>query len=631
MLMVRDTEQKDSNWGRSGRRELLQLAGGVLMGGALLGSTSKVSGGPSPSTVIDLGDRGLDDGDVIDAYLDTYFQSGHEVRIPAGEYQWNGTGLSGQYANAVLIGDGDVVFRNQASNYVENVYAVDGGDVLLANITFRGRVDPGSSKCRLRFDARHSGSTVYLENVNLPDGAHPDSDAIGMFVGREHKGHVSIRNCHVESFPNNGIYTGAAAMEDGGNVHIDYCFVKDCNVDAIRIGAPGDRITNTIVIQDDIPPRRGVVTGRAIRIRYDGDDIVLRNVHITANTDFPIRVPDRGGLGSGHLKDIYIENNTNKHAIHIDGGTWTGETIHLTGDGSDTINGVDDVTAVYTGSDAEPPATSLAELDGSPEDPSPSYEHTLTIEGQGRNVQAYTFEVTGDLAHSKAMDATIDDEDEIDGRTATGTVANWRDSFAFTGDVVYFEGHNNLTLYLNGEEIGVSELGEENDRQVLTIEGSGNGAERYGLEVSGAVEQTEDMDATVDEEDVVDGNTATGRVNGGSDSFAYTGELTRFEYTGEPTVYIDGDKVDRDSLASPLPNLLVIDETSGSTSSYSFEVTGDVERSLLYVSDGDATINGGNVEGTVSGGHADAFRFSGDATSFRSNGGANILLEDVDG
>lgn len=59
-----------------------------------------------------------------------------------------------------------------------------------------------------------------------------------------------------------------------------------------------------------------------------------------------------------------------------------------------------------------------------------------------------------------------------------------------------------------------------------------------------------------------DGTTATGFVNGGSDQFRYTGEITSFDYSGpEPTIFIDGSEVEPSSLIDNTAPTAVITAT----------------------------------------------------------------------
>lgn len=107
-----------------------------------------------------------------------------------------------------------------------------------------------------------------------------------------------------------------------------------------------------------------------------------------------------------------------------------------------------DVTAVVNGAEFDP-----AELegvgsweredageDGDEDDESDEpLPHVLVFDGtDASGPTTYSFTVDGDVAKSDYMGASIDDEDEIEGTTVRGIVANWRDAYRFDGDITDF-------------------------------------------------------------------------------------------------------------------------------------------------------------------------------------------------
>ncbi|MFB6138884.1 MAG: hypothetical protein ABEJ26_00435 [Halosimplex sp.] len=289
----------------------MKLLAGGLATGALFSSTA-VSGVEAASTV-DLGQKGLSDGEVIDDYLAEYLTDGTEVHVPEGEYEWQGSGIGGRYSDAALVGDGDVTFQYSGDYWNVSAYAVGGGDFTVRNVTIRGPVDSNDNKSRFRFDARDADSTVTLDNFNLPDGDVGHGRAIGIYVGPEHAGTVHLQDCHIEGFPNNGLYAGAYGRDGagGGRVLVEHCFFKNNNIDAVRLGGDGDTIRNSVIVQEDVPAYyNGAKTGRGLRFRYPGNDVTVDNVSITSNTDSPFLVPDRADGPSGQVSDLYIERSS---------------------------------------------------------------------------------------------------------------------------------------------------------------------------------------------------------------------------------------------------------------------------------------------------------------------------------
>ena len=91
-------------------------------------------------------------------------------------------------------------------------------------------------------------------------------------------------------------------------------------------------------------------------------------------------------------------------------------------------------------------------------------------------------------------------------RHAERRVFGGKDSYRFDGEITDFALDGPATVYLNGEEVDPATLGPSN---VLTIEGD-EGEANYEFTVSGALEKSTDMGASINDGDTVDGGTATG-------------------------------------------------------------------------------------------------------------------------
>ncbi|WP_049925907.1 hypothetical protein [Halopiger goleimassiliensis] len=73
------------------------------------------------------------------------------------------------------------------------------------------------------------------------------------------------------------------------------------------------------------------------------------------------------------------------------------------------------------------------------EEEAPELPNMLIVDGAAaEGTTEYSFSVTGDLVQSEYDDATIDADDEVDGRTASGTVDDGRDAYWFSGDLEDF-------------------------------------------------------------------------------------------------------------------------------------------------------------------------------------------------
>ena len=272
----------------------------------------------------------------------------------------------------------------------------------------------------------------------------------------------------------------------------------------------------------------------------------------------------------------------------------------------------------------EAPATVY--LDGVEVDPellASDLETVLTIHGD-QGFAEYEFTVSGDLERSTDMGATIDDWNLIEGSTASGHVFGGRDSYRFSGEIVDFALDAPATVYLDGVEVDPEFLTSDLSTFV-TISGDQGFAE-YEFAVTGDLEKSTDMDATIDDHDVLDGPTASGHVWSGRDSYRFSGAFERFELEAPATVYLDGVEVDPEFVASDLSDFVTISGDRG-FAEYEFTVSGDLERST----DMGATIDDWNlVQGSTASGHVfggrDSYRISGPVTDFELDAPATVYL-----
>lgn len=608
--------------------------------------------GVGAAATVDLGQKGLAPGDTIDGYLGRYFRAGNEVHVPPGTYRWNGTGLGGDYRDAALVGDGDVVFESATDVWNQNVFA-RGGTVLLRNVTVRGQLNSGGSKCRIRCDCRNPGATMTLDNFNLPDGDAPGGRSTGLYVGKEHRGTLNYRNGHIEGFPNNGLYAGGYGRTDGGDgeVHVENSLFRNNNVDGVRLGGTNDSIRDSVIVQEDVTRAwNGDATGRGLRIRYPGDDVTVENVHITTSEATPFTVSHResGREGSGTVQNLFIRNDTGSTAAAVERGDWVGENVHVSGSGNANVSGFGRLSTVVQGSDATPPAASPSELDGSDSvgrggHGSPagdrvstddrvstgSLPRALTIEWASAEKRNYTFTVDGEVEQSTGSGATIT-SDVAEGTVVEGTVYAGVDSYEFSGDVTGFDIDEGPTVYRDGSRVAPSTLGSEPELpHTVTIEGGSDSAEAYSIAVSGKVEPSVATRAAVDPGDGGGGTLVRGEVSWATDSYDYSGEITRLSADRSTAVWVDGEEFDPSTIGDPgLENRVVVDARgSGGATSYAVEVSGELQPSTDFPPGRGGAIEGSTVEGIVESGVV-AYRYSGDLVAFDLEGTAFVVVED---
>jgi len=683
-----DTERipDDLTLDRRGALKLFGATAAAAAGGAFATTTSMAQTTDRPGNLVDLGDEGLEPGDDISDYLDEYFVEGNEVRVPAGEYEWDGDSGSRSFDDSAwLVGEGEVVLDIGDGNRTNFEINLDAdAHVRIQNVTQRGIVG-GSS--RFKIAARDEDGLIEYINVNRPDGTTGDigeSDSIGFYVTGPHAGVARFINCHVEGHTNNGIYASSSAegdSEDGfGPIEVYGGLYKNNDVNNIRPGSPDSKIIGTTCVFDG--PGRGQDGGsyKNIRIRESGEDMVIRDCDLTtldeSGAASPIQVDNNRfegpGQGSATVENCRIYNESDFEAIQVkEEGEYdiSGGDIQLTGGGNYELEG-GPYSNVVTDGDAEEPTREQRWYDwsgnsdgtGSSSPSTPSYEHTLRIETfeDPRSGINYEFTTSGEAAQ-----VDVESNDSVtpngDGSfTAAGTTGGgFDDEWQFNGELSAWsaqthpeETSGEYTLYLDGQEVDPSEFGEEETTtptrtlRVETFEDPRSGI-NYEFTTAGEATQVD-----VESNDSVSANddgsyTATGTTGGGfDDEWTFEGDLLAWsaqthpdETSGEYTLYLDGQEVDPSQVGEggsddgdttePLPNRITFDASNGRSGSYSFEVTGelnaDPDTAPLESAD---SISGTVATGEVSD-DVDSYRFSGDLVDFELTGTASVDIEDA--
>ena len=603
----RHTNDAGSNDSLINRRSYMKLTGAAtaVAGSGMIGSAVALDD-YSPETVVDLGEQGLSNGDVIDPYLDEYFDDGVEVHVPAGTYTWNGRGFHrGANANAAIIGQGEVILESDGS--YRNTIRAEAGVIAIKNLTVWGKV----SGSRNRLEAAE-GAKVLIDNWNFPDGSTTDGvRSRPFYVPPDHAGEVEFRNCYFKGFDDNGIYATSPGKGEGGRVVVDNCFAHNCNVAGIRIGGRGSVVRNCVILNDDSAPltSNDSRNQRGIRIgNYEhSQDMLIKNVDIIHSGDdlgggAPIRFSKDSPLSTGHMENIRIYNANGVEAIapkrHRAEG-WTGSNIQLTGDGN--LDVPDWFENVCVGSDCEEPSSEWSSdgATGGQEDFSNGGLEgdelvLVTDDSDGISYQFTADDVITPLYNrhqyranrSEPTDYAINNGDGT--WTAiglTGGGATSGDSFRFSGDIVDMSVTGDvgeLTLYLNGEEVSMDELvvedhdhtvarhqidddrtPVESDETELVVAADNSSGLNYLFTSTGGItpqydvgpyraNRSEPTDYAIRNDDGT--YTAVGSVSGSGesrDTFTFEGDLIDFSADGDTdalTLYADGEEVSVDEL-----------------------------------------------------------------------------------
>jgi len=465
--------------GQLNRRDYMRLGGAAVGVTALGGVGATTAVAADPDTVVDLGEQGLSNGEVIDPYLEEYVENGVEVRVPEGEYDWDGQGFTGAVRDAAIIGQGEVILNNIAGRYYQQIRARS-GTVEIRNFTIRGRATGDGARFRLQ---TNSSGKILVDNVNFPDGSEEGAKAKAFYAPRRHAGVIEIRNCYFANFDDNGIYANSPGYSDGegGQIIVENCTSRNNNISGIRVGSDDSIVRNCLVINDEVAPasQSGTNNQRGIRVRSDGDNLVIADceiIHSFTGVGSPIQLHRGAEGGSGAISNVRILNNSSSTAIaDQDGNTaagWTGDNISITGDGNQSYPSHFDVT---TGSDAEEPTG---------EDPQGSTDYTgtpqvsegtdrLRIMAEESDGATYEFTATDEIRPLYDLDVYNanrgeNGEEAFENDDGTWTATGALSGASTSGDTFEFDGfltdmqiegaRDAVMLYLNGRQISKEDL-----------------------------------------------------------------------------------------------------------------------------------------------------------------------------
>jgi len=587
-----------------GRRSFMKLtgAGAAIATTGVVGAASALDG-VDADTVVDLGEKGLSEGDRIDPYIEEYWNDGVEVHVPAGEYDWGGRGFNRSASrNAAIIGQGEVIL-NAVENQYRNQIIAQEGTVAVKNFTVRGRVEAS----RIRLESVE-GARVVVENWNFPDGSEAGSRGRAFYCPGDHAGEVVIRSCYIKGFDDNGIYASSPGRDEGGRVVVENCFTHNNNIAGIRIGGRNSTIRNCVVLNDGSAPvaASGHRNQRGVRIANfeHSEDMVIENLDVIHSGEElggggPIRWSGDSPLSTGHMENVRVYNtNDNVAAIanrrHRAEG-WTGNDIKVAGDGD--LDVPDWFTDVRVGDEFDVRNPSEYSNEG--------VELVLvTTDSDGIE---YEFTTTGPITplynrdsyranQSEPADYAEENDDETwtaYGQTAGGSGESG-DSFTFEGGITDFSATGDvesLTMYADGNEVTVDEL-----------------LEKYGETVDDESDDASDETTDDDSDEATD-----------DDSDEATDDAS--------------DETTDDALS----NRVIVDGTRvNSVAAYTFSVTGDVELDEAISSEGnsrwddmDDVVEDGTVTGVVAKG-IDGFRYSGEITSINVDGVVDVSIESTD-
>ncbi|WP_458188235.1 hypothetical protein [Haladaptatus sp. NG-WS-4] len=363
--MPNPTDKSISEAPTVGRRSYLKLASGSLISGATLGGAASTATGAQSGddvtsqtvttddfqfdtvyNVVD--DLGMDPtgGEPIDDILEDNIQNNTKLEFPQGEFLvtdftfdfGNGLhdfGMVGIDPGATIVLDtaDDVTpssgamwlslggkdssnllyegLRHDvggASEAPRMQLIVDDG-LLVRDVLHRGSHD--GSRGPFLFGVRTPSGRGLVKNLRAPDGAPDGSGAVGTFVEMNTTGELKFRNCHLEGFPNNGLYQSSKST---GPVRVIGGCYQNNNISNVRLAGAGSEVRDCCVTVDTPHSDDSFPTNmRGIWLFARDTTVANCEVNLTADT-----VSDGGivivGGGTHQICDARIRVDTDETA-----------------------------------------------------------------------------------------------------------------------------------------------------------------------------------------------------------------------------------------------------------------------------------------------------------------------------
>lgn len=327
------------------RRRLLQTTGAALIGA--VAASPVAAAGPSPEDfedegfqfdqVINVVDAGADPTgeELVDPIIEEYAQDNTLLYFPEGDYKLfqfvnntadfgvfdpssyyplNHFGIVGAGSDKTTIvvpegrGSGQagpgmyhrVMFElRYGKNQLIEGFQIDhsapntggrfnvwsDGDLIVRDLHAHGVIDVHMT-C-FSFGVLKRGEEGYVQNVRAPDGAtHPGGgvEATGIAVPSWHEGDITIRNCHIEGFQDNGLY--ASNPSDPATVKVEGGYYANSNISQVRLGQSGSYVKNaTVAVTEEIDTDYAI-NMRGIR-QQDGTGVTVKNCDVIYTADAP--------------------------------------------------------------------------------------------------------------------------------------------------------------------------------------------------------------------------------------------------------------------------------------------------------------------------------------------------------
>ena len=667
------------------RRSYLKAAGAAAVSVPLLsgeGAAATERHGISFDNVVDMVEAGADPNgnEACDGALQSAAGSNTLLKFPSGTYKFTGTNSLNDYSNFGILGEGDVTFV-VPDDFDDKILSINyGTGALVENITVdQSNATPcvqvapndglevhglemrgegissatsghgaGGGEAENAFNpmVRSSGGEGMVENITLHnEGRMGAYSRVGVWIGQENKGTITLRNCNVEGFSGNGVY----ASRTPGVVKVEGGLYKNNDLSQVRIGSSGSYIEG-VTAEVDLSESRSdnpgeMLNGSGFRLESDrgGSGAEIRNCDVRigseVNADGGIQI--FGNYGDFTIEDTRVEYNPQGYSIRAKpggSGSATLRNVSVTGDATDWVgvliedrpgttvencciqqtgsgrtglalencagstvenctinagaqavrirNGDASVSGIEKSGTCPAPNLGSSSYDGSS---SSSSDDSSTDESSSDDTESSSDDSddssessdSSDEESAESSDSSGDESDSSDDSDDSS-----EDSSSDSSEDDSNDDGAGSDEELSGD-IDESDVPEPSDSAnfVVTDTDSSGGRIPYEVQTSGDIEKAGTGDATQDPNDEISGKTASGGVNEWRDAYEYEGEIVALEVDDRATIKLDGDE----------KTITVMGDDDSGTD-YSLEVTGTLEHaddSTDPIADDGSSVSGG--------------------------------------
>lgn len=315
-----------------------------------------------------------------------------------------------------------------------------------------------------------------IEHVYIKSTQSSDTPAIWVDPN-QHRGHLRIKNVHIEGHADNAIYAELHPPHGkGGTLTIEDCYLHDNTRGNLRVNG-GTEIRNTHVHNtgENFPTRGypsyahyswyeggGEIHFRHCQIDVDGSDAKhgssAQGLRTRGTTPYD---PDYGS----NIPQVYIDNCQIRGSMRPHDGNF-----HITNTGENPeINppaGVPMTAEEAENGESSADGPTWEELEGTEDDgdsggrTDPDLPNTLTITSTGTGKGEYEFEVSGETSTTSSSS-----EDHAEDGVIRGSLGPKRgtDKFRFSGDIEKADFNKHCEVELNGESYTQDDENEEDN------------------------------------------------------------------------------------------------------------------------------------------------------------------------